>query len=427
MGKGGEHKSVPSWLATRSSTNWVSPYNPLDPKAPKLPTKGEIKAIIPKECFERSYIKSLSWIMFDLSLAALLAVTAKASLSTNTPLIYFSSEGLLWLLGWNLYAFCMGSTMTALWVLGHEAGHGALFPSAAWNDCFGFAIHQALLTPYFSWRYTHAKHHQYTNNLHKDTGGHIPRSKETQLAVGKEGDGKLLDPFPLLLHQSILARVFGNAGKLLGSACSMLFSLFLWFPLYLFGFMPVCRTNYDGSPNKGEFQDFFNPNSAILPPKLRSKVALSTVTFIAAMGLLTSLVLDNGFLSVFLWYGFPLLWGFFWSFTYTFLHHKDPSIPFYGNNTWTWMKGALTSVDRDYGVFNFFHHQIGHTHLCHHLFHEIPFYNSVKATEAFKQCLEPKGLYNFDPTPWPVALWRTFVQCQYVDDTNGIQYEKSFW
>ena len=36
----------------RTYGNWVSSYNPIDPKAPKLPSKDEIKAVIPKECFE---------------------------------------------------------------------------------------------------------------------------------------------------------------------------------------------------------------------------------------------------------------------------------------------------------------------------------------------------------------------------------------
>ncbi len=89
------------------------------------------------------------------------------------------------------------------------------------------------------------------------------------------------------------------------------------------------------------------------------------------------------------------------------------------------MKGALTTIDRDYGIFNFLHHHIGSTHVVHHMFHEIPFYNAVKATRAVRDHLEPRGLYNFDPTPWWKALWRAFRECQYVDTTCGVQYRKS--
>ena len=223
---------------------------------------------------------------------------------------------------------------------------------------------------------------------------------------------------------SLFAQLCSTARSFL-AACSSVLFMILYFPFYLFGVIRVCRTNFDGSPNEGERQDLFNPNSVILPPKLKNKVVLSTATFVATIALLVHLSLSKGFLAVALWYGFPLLWAFFWGFTYTLLHHRDPSIPFYSDKEWTWMKGSLSSIDRDYGIFNFFHHQIGHTHLCHHLFHEIPFYNSVRATRAIRDFLEPKGLYNFDPTPWPVVLWRTAGTHHYVSDINGIQYEKS--
>ena len=400
MGKGKECKSVPH----------------LDLSAPNLPTKGEIKAIIPKECFERSYIKGLFWILFDVALASLLVTVTKMFLPTSLSSPLMSSEGLLWLLGWNLYAFCMGSIILGLWVLGHEAGHGALFPSVAWNNFFGFIIHQAVLTPYFAWRYTHAKHHQYTKNLHRDTDSHAPKTlKEMGLVVEKQGNS--------VASSSFFAQVC-NATRSCLAACSCVLFMILWFPSYLFGTIPLCRTNFNGSPNEGERQDHFNPNSVLLPPKLKNKVVLSTATFAAAIVLLVHLSLSKGFWSVALWYGFPLLWAFFWGYTYTLLHHRHPSVPFYSNSEWTWMKGSLSSIDRDYGIFNFFHHQIGRTHVCHHIFHEIPFYNSVRATRAIRDYLEPKGLYNFDPSPWPLALWRTASTRCYLSDINGIQYEK---
>jgi omega-6 fatty acid desaturase (delta-12 desaturase) len=59
------------------------------------------------------------------------------------------------------------------------------------------------------------------------------------------------------------------------------------------------------------------------------------------------------------------------------------------------------------------------------LFHEMPCYNAWEATQSVKAFLEPQGLYNFDPTPWPIAMWRIARTCHYVDSTNGIQYYKS--
>ena len=34
---------------------------------------------------------------------------------------------------------------------------------------------------------------------------------------------------------------------------------------------------------------------------------------------------------------------------------------------WSYLRGGLTALDRDYGIFNKIHHDIG-THVVHHLF-----------------------------------------------------------
>jgi hypothetical protein len=50
------------------------------------------------------------------------------------------------------------------------------------------------------------------------------------------------------------------------------------------------------------------------------------------------------------------------------------------------MRGGLSTIDRDYGIFNKVHHDIG-THVVHHLFPQIPHYKLVEATEAVKPVL----------------------------------------
>lgn len=63
--------------------------------------------------------------------------------------------------------------MTGLWVIAHECGHGAFSDSELINDIVGLPLHSFLLVPYFGWKYTHAKHHKYTNHLiHGET--HVP-------------------------------------------------------------------------------------------------------------------------------------------------------------------------------------------------------------------------------------------------------------
>lgn len=381
MGKGGRANVQKA----EAETVWTSPYNPLDPKAPKLPSKGEIKAAIPKECFEKSYMHSMWFVLRDSLMAGALIYATNAALSTEVPSNLFSAEALMWVAGWNFYAFWMGTILTGHWVLAHECGHGAFSPSQTFNDIWGFVMHQALLVPYFAWQFSHAKHHKRTNNL-VDGESHVPTTGEENGLI----NGVRVS-FYAAWHEAMGDGAF--AGWQVFSHCV------LGWPLYLMGLASTGRLANDGTfLGEGEIIDHFRPSSKMFPAKIRAKIIMSTLGVIASIGLLLKLSLDYGFLSVFLWYTAPYMWTNAWLVTYTWLQHSDPSVPQYGADQWTWVRGALSTIDRPYGIFCFFHHKIGSTHVAHHLFHEMPFYRADEATAAIKAFLEPKGLYNYDPT-----------------------------
>jgi fatty acid desaturase len=44
---------------------------------------------------------------------------------------------------------------------------------------------------------------------------------------------------------------------------------------------------------------------------------------------------------------------------------------------WSYLRGGLSTLDRDYGIFNNIHHDIG-THVVHHLFPQIPHYKLIQ-------------------------------------------------
>jgi fatty acid desaturase len=57
---------------------------------------------------------------------------------------------------------------------------------------------------------------------------------------------------------------------------------------------------------------------------------------------------------------------------------------YFGNlflQEWDYLRGGLTTVDRDYGWVNNIHHDIG-THVIHHLFPQIPHYHLVEAVHT---------------------------------------------
>ena len=85
---------------------------------------------------------------------------------------------------WPLYGFIQGTIAVGFWVIAHECGmlvirfdddlvyiflgHQAFSPYGWLNDTVGFIIHSLLLVPYFSWKYSHAIHHQNTGHIDRD-------------------------------------------------------------------------------------------------------------------------------------------------------------------------------------------------------------------------------------------------------------------
>lgn len=405
MGKGGQSVSV-------EDSVWQSSYKPLDAKAPELPTKGQIKASIPKHCFERSYVWSMFYLFRDFAIAGGFVYGTSQVLSTDLPSLTDPLDILKYVGGWSFYAFWMGTIMTGPWVLAHECGHGAFSPSQTFNDFIGFIVHQMLLVPYFAWQYTHAKHHRRTNHL-IDGESHVPSTGEEN-GLGKNNERIA---FYAAMHEAMGDGAF--AGFQVWS------HLAIGWPLYLLGLASTGRLAQDGKPLDGRIMDHFRPSSPMFPAKISWKILLSTSTVVASLGGLVYASTVFGVMPVLLWYVGPYMFVNAWLVLYTWLQHSDPSVPQYGEGEWTWVRGALSTIDRPYGIFDFFHHTIGSTHVAHHLFHEMPWYHADEATAALKAYLGPKGLYNYDPTPWYKAMWRVAHTCHYVESTEGIQYYKS--
>ncbi|MEM7665705.1 MAG: fatty acid desaturase [Pseudomonadota bacterium] len=64
-----------------------------------------------------------------------------------------------------LFTPLAGLFLLRLFIIQHDCGHGAFLPNRAGNDWLGRAIGVFTLTPYDTWRRSHALHHAGTGNL----------------------------------------------------------------------------------------------------------------------------------------------------------------------------------------------------------------------------------------------------------------------
>jgi fatty acid desaturase len=349
------------------------------PAKNRYPTKAEVLAVIPEECFHRSVIRS------SLSLLMSLAMT----LGSGALAYAFIPLTWAWLPAWIAYAVVAGTAATGCWVVAHECGHRAFAKQNWLQDAIGYCLHSSLLVPYFSWQRSHAVHHARTNHL--DLGEtHVPLRDTTP-------GGKAWQWWQETIGDEAFAIVRITIHFLIG-----------W-PLYLL-------TGATGGPSRGTTNHFWPAwpfSAALFPGGWTRKVWLSDIGVLVAVALLGWWAYAAGVAPVLALYVGPYLVVNFWLVLYTWLQHTDVDIPHFGDEEWTWVKGAFMTVDRPYGaILNFMHHHIGSTHVAHHMDARIPHYHAVKATHALRESFPE--LYRFDPTPIPQALCRVATRCHVV-------------
>jgi len=372
-----------------------------------MPTLGEIRAVIPQSCFQHSVFRALREVVRDA--LVILAIFGLAVLLLRFP----GNAEFSWfdVLGWTIYGFAQGTAMMGWWVLGHECGHGGFSQYRVVNDTVGWILHSALLVPYFSWQYSHSKHHAKCNHL-VDGESHVPDTRED-------------------VETLRLPLIHGLVGEDCFAVLELFMHLVVGWPAYLFVNGTGGRRLQGQLLQKplpvinGGLVDHFRPHSALFPEAWRVRVALSTFGVVLTINAIVWAYRTFGFGTVAVTYLAPYLWTNAWLVMYTWLQHTDPEVPHYGEEDWTWVKGALGTVDRPYGIFDWMHHHIGSTHVCHHLFSTLPCYRAVEATAHLKAYLEPRGLYNYDPAPFPRAMWRVAKTCHFMESVHGTQYFKA--
>lgn len=107
------------------------------------------------------------------------------------------------------------------------------------------------------------------------------------------------------------------------------------------------------------------------------------------------------------------------------MHHTHSSLPHYDSSEWDHLRGALATVDRDYGLLNKVFHNVTDTHVLHHIFSYISHYHAMEATKAIKPLLGE--YYKYDDTPILKAMWRDTKECIFVekDKDKGVYWYKN--
>ncbi|KAK0220561.1 fatty acid conjugase [Armillaria fumosa] len=367
------------------------------PFVPPTITIAELHAALPPHLFRKSTAKGLAYVLQDILYAYFLYCL--------TPYIPLAPAVLHFPL-WVAYWWCQGIVLAGWWCLAHEAGHGTISQYAWVNHIVGYFLHTAILAPYYAWRETHRKHHKATMSVERDEN-YVPRTRSEYGLWDEREDERLgLDP-----HD-----VFEDAPLYVLSR--MLIMQAIGWQLYLL-------TDAMGNPRYPPGTNHFSPSSVLFKPYHRRQIITSNVGLCIVLTLLFWWASQTSIGHVGRVYGVPYVLANHWIVMLTYLHHSDPTMPHYRSRTWTFVRGALATVDRPLlgWVGRVFLHNVSHDHVAHHIFSSIPFYNQPEVTKIIRPLLG--NAYNYDTTNTFRALYRTFTQCCFIEDDGDIVFYKN--
>ncbi|KAG7096051.1 hypothetical protein E1B28_006732 [Marasmius oreades] len=98
-----------------------------------------------------------------------------------------------------------------------------------------------------------------------------------------------------------------------------------------------------GSPKHPPGTNHFNPYSTIFKPRERIGVVASDTGLLAMVFLLCLWSRNVKFRQFSKLYLFPWLLTNHWIVMLTYLHHTDPTVPYYRRGAWTFLRGTLAS------------------------------------------------------------------------------------
>ena len=274
--------------------------------------------------------------------------------------------------------FLAGTSVTSLFVLGHDCAHGSFFKSNRWNDILGHFVFLFSFYPYFAWKYSHNAHHRHTNLLKINSKDIYYDNAWIPLKVSQYQILKRFQPRKALIYK--LGRLFPPFGS----------------------FMHNVLTHF--YPSK------FNESQ-------RKKVIFSYVVLAIGFIGISSLIyaFTKSVFLVFHLYIIPALFFQFWMSLYTYQHHTSTEIDFYNEKEWNSYKGQILSTLNSLSPkwLSFLHFGID-VHTPHHLSTGIPCYYLHKAYQNLKD-----SAYAEDLKERKLSLryyWKQISQCHLWDE-----------
>ncbi|SCU94305.1 LAME_0F06942g1_1 [Lachancea meyersii CBS 8951] len=359
-------------------------------------TIKDILSAIPAECYQRSLPRSLMYMTRDIAAMVALAVAAHGYIgpaleSVSAPLIVRFAF-------WSVHAAAMGLFSTGLWVLAHECGHQAFSDYGAVNDFVGWVLHSYLMVPYFSWKYSHSKHHKATGHLHRDMVFLPPTKQEFWESRGWAAElSDMTEDSPLRTLGELILQQLGG-----------------WI-MHLF--TNVTGQKYPEAP--AWTRNHFWPTSPLFEAKDAFYIILSDLGLLAQCLVLRMWYVKFGGWSVFISWFVPYLWVNHWLVFITFLQHTDQTLPHYDSSEWNFAKGAAATIDRQlWFVGPHIFHDIIETHVLHHFVSRIPFYNARPASMAIRRVMGDH--YRSSDENMFKSMWKVARSCQFVEGKEGV-------
>jgi acyl-lipid omega-6 desaturase (Delta-12 desaturase) len=298
------------------------------------PTISDVIEILPESVYENPTARGLGYFARDV---AVYGSAVAALVYTDHPLLLVP----LWIFA--------GLAISALFIVGHDAAHGALFKSKR----LAYAIGQLAMLPslhvYEAWVFGHNRiHHGHTVREGMDYVWH-PLSPEQYRALS----------LPQRVAHRIKWSLFG---------AGLYYGWDIWWRSMM-RFTPPEKIAAEVHRDRRIVVAYAATASAAL-------LALGAFTYGSALG------------ALWMWTKVFALPFVTWNYSIgiaVYVHHISPDIPWHGRREWTRFKGQMegTTILHIPVWLNFFYHNI-FLHVPHHVDMRIPFYKLGEAADAIR-------------------------------------------